>query len=101
MSCLSELADMDVDYLLFGGKGGVGKTTMAAAAALHLAWDRPERRVLVSSTDPAHSLSDAFGVDIGERLTRLEAAGDLEALEVDAEKLLADLRRASYMARPR
>ena len=43
--------------LLFcGGKGGVGKTTVAAAIALRLARDSPGQRVLLLSTDPAHSL---------------------------------------------
>ena len=46
--------------LLFGGKGGVGKTTCAAAAALHLAQQHPERAYLLVSTDPAHSLADCF-----------------------------------------
>ncbi|MDO8742361.1 MAG: ArsA family ATPase, partial [bacterium] len=46
--------------LLFGGKGGVGKTTCAAAAALHLARKHPARSFLLVSTDPAHSLADCF-----------------------------------------
>ena len=46
--------------LLFGGKGGVGKTTCAAAAALYLARQRPARSFLLVSTDPAHSLADCF-----------------------------------------
>jgi len=44
--------------ILFGGKGGVGKTTCAAAVAVHLA---AGKRVLLLSTDPAHSLGDVFG----------------------------------------
>ena len=47
--------------LLFGGKGGVGKTTCAAAAALTIARADPKRRILLLSTDPAHSLSDVLG----------------------------------------
>ncbi len=47
--------------LLFGGKGGVGKTTCAAAAAIAIAARRSSRRVLLMSTDPAHSLADVFG----------------------------------------
>jgi arsenite/tail-anchored protein-transporting ATPase len=49
--------------VLFTGKGGVGKTTTAAATALHCA--DAGRRTLVLSTDPAHSLADAFGVPLG------------------------------------
>ncbi|MFA4932762.1 MAG: ArsA-related P-loop ATPase, partial [Caldisericia bacterium] len=51
--------------ILFGGKGGVGKTTMAAAAAVQLARFRPnDKKVLVISTDPAHSLGDSFGIEL-------------------------------------
>jgi arsenite-transporting ATPase len=49
--------------LLFTGKGGVGKTTLAAAAGVRLAAEA--KTVLVISTDPAHSLGDAFGVRLG------------------------------------
>ncbi|MGZ4105066.1 MAG: ArsA-related P-loop ATPase, partial [Actinomycetota bacterium] len=48
--------------LLFTGKGGVGKTTVAAATALRAA--RAGQRVLVMSTDPAHSLADSFDLPI-------------------------------------
>ena len=51
--------------LLFTGKGGVGKTTTAAATALACA-DRGAT-TLVVSTDPAHSLGDAFGVELGDQ----------------------------------
>jgi arsenite/tail-anchored protein-transporting ATPase len=51
--------------LLFTGKGGVGKTTTAAATALACA-DRGAR-TLVVSTDPAHSLADAFGIELGDQ----------------------------------
>ena len=68
-------------YLLYGGKGGVGKTTCAAATAVGLA--RDGLRTLVVSTDPAHSLSDSFEQDIGAEPTRL--ADDLWAAEIDPE----------------
>jgi arsenite-transporting ATPase len=48
----------DRKILFFGGKGGVGKTTCASAVAL--AASRQGRRVLLVSTDPAHSTSDMF-----------------------------------------
>lgn len=53
--------------LLFTGKGGVGKTTTAAATALHLA--RTGRRVVVTSADPAHSLGDSLGMELGSEPT--------------------------------
>lgn len=53
--------------LLFTGKGGVGKTTTAAATALHLA--NMGRRVVVTSADPAHSLGDSLGVELGSEPT--------------------------------
>jgi arsenite-transporting ATPase len=52
----------DMRVLLFTGKGGVGKTTLAAATAAHLA--ATGRKTLVVSTDPAHSLGDALGVPL-------------------------------------
>src|SRR5262245_27603922 len=59
--------------LFFGGKGGVGKTTCASAVAL--AASREGKRVLLVSTDPAHSTSDIFGTpfddDAGELSSRL------------------------------
>lgn len=51
--------------VLFGGKGGVGKTTLAAAHALNCA--DAGLRTLLMSTDPAHSLGDALGVRLGDR----------------------------------
>ncbi|WP_168922284.1 ArsA family ATPase [Polaromonas vacuolata] len=54
------LGDEGLRLLLFGGKGGVGKTTCAAAAALHLAAKHPAASYLLVSTDPAHSLLDSL-----------------------------------------
>jgi len=53
--------------LMFTGKGGVGKTTVAAATATRAA--RAGLRTIVVSTDPAHSLADAFDVPLGDRPT--------------------------------
>ncbi|MCF8084037.1 MAG: ArsA family ATPase [Deltaproteobacteria bacterium] len=70
------LQNQELRLIIFGGKGGVGKTTMAAASALHLA-DRYQggKKILIISTDPAHSLSDSFGVEIGDRVTAIQGAG--------------------------
>ncbi|MGB2758181.1 MAG: ArsA-related P-loop ATPase, partial [Acidimicrobiia bacterium] len=50
--------------LLFTGKGGVGKTTVAAATAVRAA--NEGHRTIICSTDPAHSLADAFDVPLGD-----------------------------------
>lgn len=68
--------------LLFTGKGGVGKSTMAAATAVVAA--RSGRRTLVLSTDAAHSLADAYGVAVGREPT--EVAQDLFVHQVDAQR---------------
>ena len=69
----------DTRILLFTGKGGVGKTTCAAATALQAA--RDGKKTLVLSSDPAHSLADALDQDLGPEPT--EIVDDLYAQEVD------------------
>ncbi|RPH54022.1 hypothetical protein EHM82_07480, partial [bacterium] len=72
----------------FGGKGGVGKTTLAAAAALAAA--ESGRHVLVLSTDPAHSLGDALGARLGPDPSRIPTRrGILEAAELQASRALS------------
>lgn len=71
--------------LFLGGKGGVGKTTVASAVALATA--REGRRALVVSTDPAHNLGHLWGQRIGDRATPLgdSAGGRLMGLEIDPD----------------
>jgi arsenite-transporting ATPase len=68
--------------VFFGGKGGVGKTTCAAAFAL--AASRSGRRTLLASTDPAHSTSDVFGTPLGP--TEREMLPGLAGIEIDAAR---------------
>jgi arsenite-transporting ATPase len=79
--------------VLIGGKGGVGKSTIAAATALGLAARYPERKVLIFSTDPAHSLSDSFGQKIGTEITSIGGISNLSAQEIDAPRLLVDFKQ--------
>ena len=72
--------------LLFTGKGGVGKTTIAAATAVRAA--EAGLRTLVMSTDPAHSLGDSFDEEIGSAPTRI--ADRLWAQQIDAQERLED-----------
>ena len=62
----------EIKFIMFGGKGGVGKTSMAAAMAVHLARKYPDQKVLIYSVDPAHSLADSFGIEIGDGLTPID-----------------------------
>jgi arsenite-transporting ATPase len=84
--------------LIVAGKGGVGKTTVAAGLAIEAARKAPGRRVLLLSTDPAHSLGDVLGVPLGDRPRQVAGAGALEAREIDAAAVLErereGLRRA-------
>ena len=70
--------------LLVTGKGGVGKTTVAAATALRAA--DLGHRTLVMSTDPAHSLADAFNVKLGDEPH--EVADRLVAQQIDSQHRL-------------
>ena len=77
--------------LLFTGKGGVGKTTLAAATAAHVA--SRGGKVLVVSTDTAHSLGDAFGVALGAEPAEVRSSSQglaLHAAEVDTRSLVDD-----------
>lgn len=78
--------------LIFGGKGGVGKTTAAAAAALALAEDDKAARVLIFSTDPAHSLSDSFGEEIGQLKHGVAGLATLDAMEIDPVARFEELK---------
>ncbi len=72
--------------ILFTGKGGVGKTSVAASTAMLLA--SRGKKTLIISTDPAHSLSDAFGVQIGSAVT--EISHNLHAQEISVIEAIND-----------
>jgi len=75
------------EYVLYGGKGGVGKTTMAAATGLASASEGV--RTLVVSTDPAHSLSDTLEADVAAEPTRVREDAPLYAVEIDPDSVVA------------
>jgi arsenite-transporting ATPase len=90
---LDQLAPPGTRLIFFGGKGGVGKTTAAAAAAISIA--RRGGRVLLLSTDPAHSLGDVLGIPVGDREREVEPG--LWARELDGAHAL-EQRRARHRA---
>ena len=87
------LQNPNLRFILFGGKGGTGKTTSAAATALHFARQWPARKVLLVSTDPAHSLSDSLDCPVGSTVSGVAGVDNLFALALDAKTLLAQSKR--------
>ena len=77
-------------FLFFTGKGGVGKTSIACAAALALV--SAGKTVLLVSTDPASNVGQVFGITIGNQITAIPAVPGLSALEIDPEAAAADYR---------
>jgi arsenite-transporting ATPase len=95
VEAVEQIDDSDVpegvdapEYVLYGGKGGVGKTTMAAATGLASA--RDGTATLVVSTDPAHSLSDTFETDIPASPERIREDVPLYAAEIDPETAMEE-----------
>ena len=70
-------------YIFFGGKGGVGKTVMAGAAALWIA--SQGKRTLLASTNPVHSLSSMLDQDVFGSPKQVEGVPNLEASEIDTK----------------
>lgn len=77
-------------FLFYSGKGGVGKTSMAAATAVHHA--DHGRRTLIVTTDPASNLADVFMQPIGAQICPISAVPNLDALEIDATEAAREYR---------
>jgi arsenite-transporting ATPase len=94
---LTGLLESSLKLILFGGKGGVGKTTCASSTGLYLSEDF---KTLLISTDPAHSLSDSLGQKIGDEIhpvrcllsNGVKGVKNLSALEISAEKALSKFK---------
>jgi arsenite-transporting ATPase len=78
----------DTEYYFFSGKGGVGKTSMAAATALW--FSNQGKKTLIISTDPAHSLSDSYKTRIGGDIKELRKK--LFAVEIDPQKAMYEYK---------
>ena len=77
-------------FLFFTGKGGVGKTSIACATAMQLAYDG--KRVLLVSTDPASNVGQVFGITIGNHITGITSVERLFALEIDPQAAAQEYR---------
>jgi len=78
-------------YLFFTGKGGVGKTSTASAAAVALA--DAGKRVLLVSTDPASNLQDVFGMELGNLPLPISGIANLDAANLDPETAAREYKR--------
>jgi arsenite-transporting ATPase len=86
----------DLKYFFFGGKGGVGKTAVAGSTAYYLS-EKMEKKVLVSSTNPVHSLSSLFSQDLWKKgIQQVNGTKKLYAVELDVsatiERYKLDIR---------
>mmetsp|Transcript_10456 Transcript_10456/g.15885 ORF Transcript_10456/g.15885 Transcript_10456/m.15885 type:complete len:556 (+) Transcript_10456:65-1732(+) len=88
----------DLKFVFVGGKGGVGKTTSSSAIATLLA-QHCNKRILLVSTDPAHSLSDAFRCEFNNEPTS-PGVENLHVMEVDpAETMERELKKWAELAK--
>ena len=76
----------NMKYVFFGGKGGVGKTVMAGAAALWFA--EQGKRTLLASTNPVHSLTSMLGQDVFGHHTPVDGAPGMFAYEIDTKETI-------------
>lgn len=86
---LTGLERKDLIMIIFGGKGGVGKTSCSAACAIGLA---EKCKTLLISTDPAHSVSDSLEQEIGYKIHKVSKIENLYAIEISAEKAYKEFK---------
>lgn len=79
-------------HLFFTGKGGVGKTSLACAAALNLA--REGKKTLIISTDPASNLDEVFATELGPEPAAINGVENLWGANLDPEAAAASYREA-------
>ena len=81
---------MKTKFYFFSGKGGVGKTTMSVASAIHYA--QSGLKTLIITTDPASNLADVFEQEIGSDVISIRNVKNLFAMELDPDKATAEYK---------
>jgi arsenite-transporting ATPase len=80
-------------YVFLGGKGGVGKTAIAAGMAYYFS-EKLGKKTLISSTNPVHSLSSVFAQDLwGKGIQKIEGTENLYAIEIDISETITRYKR--------
>ncbi|NEQ75556.1 MAG: TRC40/GET3/ArsA family transport-energizing ATPase [Okeania sp. SIO2C9] len=87
-----ELFD-NLNLAMFSGKGGVGKTTTSCAFACQWAKKFPDEKILLISTDPAHSLGDVLQIEVTDTPTPLQTLPNLSVRALDANLLLEEFKQ--------
>ena len=90
---IAGLENNDLKLIIFGGKGGVGKTSCAIATALALS---ENYKTLLISTDPAHSVSDCLEQQIGFKVVKINDTENLLAIEVVADEALSVFKKEHH-----
>ena len=88
---MTQFLDNPPRHFFFTGKGGVGKTSIACATAVHLA--RQGKRVLLVSTDSASNIAQVFGATVGNKITPIPQVTGLDAVEITPDGFIAMRRR--------
>ncbi|MBD3341052.1 MAG: AAA family ATPase [Candidatus Lokiarchaeota archaeon] len=87
---------LNLKMIMFGGKGGVGKTSSASSAAIWAA--EQGRNTLIISTDPAHSLGDCLGMEFAPGIpTPVEGVKNLTALEINPKANMSEFKGLTQM----
>ena len=81
-----------LNLLMFSGKGGVGKTTLSCSFARRWARLFPDEKILLISTDPAHSLGDVLQTEVENAPTALPDLANLSVRALDAQELLVEFK---------
>jgi arsenite/tail-anchored protein-transporting ATPase len=90
---MSHLSPFDaLQLIMFSGKGGVGKTTLSCSLSRHWAQQFPQQKVLLLSTDPAHSLGDVLQTVVTDTPRSLPDLANLQVRALDAEALLSSFK---------